>query len=1734
MSKQKLTVFQKLNNIFGPTGVQSPRIQTNKYTIGNDAILKTTDKGEYELAKLQAQQSKYVGGMWRKVDNEMFQKTLHYETTRIGSYSDFETMEFYPEISATLDIMMEECLAGSTIIPLLNGKELTIKEMYESDMRDFWVYSVDIENNKIKPSKVEKAILKGVKPIYKVTLDDNSELFCTDNHKWLRYDNTWVDTVSLKKGDSLKSISRRLDYKGYERVSLTNFNGDTKHTHVIVAESEMLDVKNMLNDNNPENEKIVIHHKSFNKLNNDPNELEYMLWSDHQKLHLDLNTKRWEDEEFSLKMRKIFSENGKKLWINSDKKELVKRLQEGLKNKLKSLPPEDRNKFLNRGGVHNGMYGSKRYSKLNPNYSHDKNHIEDINETDYINFNVNVKGNRRKKSMIKFNLNEKTVIDYNKIICKKYNLKRIEDLDFMFNEGFDIVKIKNYFSNKNNRVNNYCDYWGIPVNKFYRYIKSKGYKGLTDFMSTIGNHRVISIEYVGEDEVYDLVNSSVSENFAVKANNGMVISHNCTTTNDKGRVLNVYSNSKRVKTILEDLFFNRLDIHTTLPMWTRNTVKYGDNFVFLNIDDKSGVLGARQLPNFEIERREGDIFGRIMNNSNTNEDKDAKVKFLWRGKDIEFNSWQIAHFRLLGDDRRLPYGTSILEKARRIWKQLNLSEDAMLIYRVTRAPERRVYKIFVGNIDEEDVPSYVDDIANRFKRTPITDPRTGQVDLQYNQMPVWKNTPIPLLDGRTITIEELAKEFDEGVENYVYSVQDNTHKIVGGKVVWCGKNYNAERMVKVWLDDDTYVVTAEEHPFLLRDGSSKRADELVSGDSLMPFYKKIKYDAKSDIDKYEKVYNPNSGKFEKTHRLIAEEIIKDYEHYNTVHHKDFNKYNNRFDNLQWVDFHEHKKMHSDLAKANWMNPKHRELVIPKISEKAKKNWENGIYDGIGEKISVTLRDMYLNDELSHVREISSKNITKYNKSDTKKQRNKELAKEQKWHLRFVDYNNSDLHKEHNIIRKEAQLKDWSNPEKKLIRSKNMRIVFDDSVWENVRKKTIIGEIKNRKTLINYLNTEPVLDYLISINKNKRLNNQRRIERTVVERQLADKGFNTITDYITETKKNHKVKYIEFIGGDDVYCMTVVGRNGEDDRHNFATLSFNKDGEISKSGVFVKNSNDQDFFIPVRSEDAPNPIDTLPGACIALDTRIPLLDGRTLELQEIIKEWDNGNRDLWVYSCNPETGELAVAPITWAGVTRRDAEVIKITLDNGKEIISTPDHKFVHRTDGFVEAKDLIVGDSLMPFYRDTKKMGNTGNEYETIWDNEKGEWVFTHGIVNDFIEPFNGEQYDIFDTVYEKNNKEKSLLYNHKIINIEWLSERQDTGTITVDGNEIYHNYHTFATESGVFIKNSNLSDIADIEYLQRKLFTALRVPKSFLGFDEAVGEGKNLALQDIRFTRTVNRIQQSMIMELNKIAILHLFLLGLEDELDNFTLTLNNPSTQAQMLKIEQMQAKVTLYKDATVDAGNGFAAMSMTRGKREIFEWSDDEIKQDFLEQRVEKAAAAEMENTANVIKHTGTFDEVDRLYGDINVAKAGGSGDAGGDTGGDEGGSAGGGGFGGGGFGGGGLDFGDEGGDEGAEEVADEGGDEGLGFGEEGGDEVEATEPENTEESTKDWGNLLTENRINYNKKVNKYKDIYFGKLLNSFKKEDDIILNERVKISNKNIKINESINDMINDIDKMINE
>jgi hypothetical protein len=221
-----------------------------------------------------------------------------------------------------------------------------------------------------------------------------------------------------------------------------------------------------------------------------------------------------------------------------------------------------------------------------------------------------------------------------------------------------------------------------------------------------------------------------------------------TTVDEDGYMLQIYSDSPRIKSILGDLFNNALDINTNLPMWTRNTSKYGDNFVFLKLDPEKGVVGCLQLPNIEIERIEVGMRGRATSGAALagTGDKVDSLTFTWKNKQLDFKSWEIAHFRLLGDDRKLPYGTSMLEKARRIWKQLVLGEDAMLVYRVSRAPERRVFKVYVGNMDDGDIQPYVQRFAAQFKKDMVTDPQTGNVDMRFNQMAVDQDFFIPVRD----------------------------------------------------------------------------------------------------------------------------------------------------------------------------------------------------------------------------------------------------------------------------------------------------------------------------------------------------------------------------------------------------------------------------------------------------------------------------------------------------------------------------------------------------------------------------------------------------------------------------------------------------------------------------------------------------------------------------------------------------------------------------------------------------------------------------------------------------------------------------------------------------------------------------------------------------------------------------------------------------------------------------
>ena len=228
-----------------------------------------------------------------------------------------------------------------------------------------------------------------------------------------------------------------------------------------------------------------------------------------------------------------------------------------------------------------------------------------------------------------------------------------------------------------------------------------------------------------------------------------------------GRMLNVSSKSTRIKSILEDLFYNRLDLHVVLPMVVKDTAKYGNEFMLLNINENEGITGWRRLPVYEMQRLENGITNPYMavgSLTQVGEIKPDETKFIWVGKSVNlpYQNWQVAHFRLINDSTFLPYGTSWLHKARRSWRMLTMMEDMMLIYRLERSIERRVFKIYTGAIDDQDVPAYMQQVANQFKRTPIIDPQTGQIDLRKNFASVDSDFFIPFRSEETASkIESL-------------------------------------------------------------------------------------------------------------------------------------------------------------------------------------------------------------------------------------------------------------------------------------------------------------------------------------------------------------------------------------------------------------------------------------------------------------------------------------------------------------------------------------------------------------------------------------------------------------------------------------------------------------------------------------------------------------------------------------------------------------------------------------------------------------------------------------------------------------------------------------------------------------------------------------------------------------------------------------------------------------------
>jgi hypothetical protein len=211
-----------------------------------------------------------------------------------------------------------------------------------------------------------------------------------------------------------------------------------------------------------------------------------------------------------------------------------------------------------------------------------------------------------------------------------------------------------------------------------------------------------------------------------------------TVKDEFGQILSIKSKNEQIQDILHNLFYDILNVEFNLWPWIRNMVKYGDFFLYLDIDEKYGIVNVIPLSIYETIRIEGQDPGNPFS---------VKFKvendFLNLGKK-EFDNYEIAHFRLLSDTNFLPYGKSMVEGGRRIWKQLQLMEDAMLVHRIMRAPDKRKVLVDIGNIPPAEIDTYMQRIIDRMKKVPLVDPKTGDYNLRYNMMNITEDFYLPV------------------------------------------------------------------------------------------------------------------------------------------------------------------------------------------------------------------------------------------------------------------------------------------------------------------------------------------------------------------------------------------------------------------------------------------------------------------------------------------------------------------------------------------------------------------------------------------------------------------------------------------------------------------------------------------------------------------------------------------------------------------------------------------------------------------------------------------------------------------------------------------------------------------------------------------------------------------------------------------------------------------------------
>ena len=298
------------------------------------------------------------------------------------------------------------------------------------------------------------------------------------------------------------------------------------------------------------------------------------------------------------------------------------------------------------------------------------------------------------------------------------------------------------------------------IDRYQKLFTNSGLSGYSDTLLTKSMRLNLFKDYESMDS--DPIVSSALDIYADES----------TMKSEYGDVLQIKTDNDQIKQILHNLYYDIINIEFNLWPWVRNMCKYGDFFLKLDINEKYGITNVVPMSVYDVSRLEGldpenPEYVKYVIESATSEHRYKPAETSAHREELE--NYEVAHFRLLSDSNYLPYGKSQIEGGRKIWKQLTLMEDAMLIHRIMRAPEKRVFKIDIGNIPPSEVDNYMQQIVNKMKKAPVVDENTGDYNLKYNMQNITEDFFMPVRGGDSGTsIESLPGLTYEATEDIEY------------------------------------------------------------------------------------------------------------------------------------------------------------------------------------------------------------------------------------------------------------------------------------------------------------------------------------------------------------------------------------------------------------------------------------------------------------------------------------------------------------------------------------------------------------------------------------------------------------------------------------------------------------------------------------------------------------------------------------------------------------------------------------------------------------------------------------------------------------------------------------------------------------------------------------------------------------------------------------------------------